>query len=42
MLVLGLGSLGRDAGSQLAGLLEGPLQRPVLIVRPAADMDRAT
>jgi sulfate transport system ATP-binding protein len=40
MLVLGLGSLDRGAGSRLAGLLEGSVPRPVLIVRPAADTDR--
>jgi ABC-type Fe3+/spermidine/putrescine transport system ATPase subunit len=41
MLVLGLGSLERGHGSRLAELLEGAVQRPVLIVRPAADMDQA-
>jgi hypothetical protein len=40
MLVLGLGSLDRGAGSRLAGLLEGSVPRPVLIVRPAAGTDR--
>jgi hypothetical protein len=39
MLVLGLGDLDRLDGRWLADLLEGPIQRPVLIVRHAVDGD---
>jgi sulfate transport system ATP-binding protein len=39
MLVLGLGELDGLDGPWLDDLLEGPNQRPVLIVRPAADAD---
>jgi hypothetical protein len=36
MLVLGVGDLEELDDRRLAGLLEGPVQRPVLIVRPGA------
>ena len=39
MLVLGLGDLDRLDGRWLADLLDGPIQRPVLIVRHAVDGD---
>ena len=39
MLVLGLGDLDQLDGRWLADLLDGPIQRPVLIVRHAVDGD---
>jgi hypothetical protein len=41
MLVLGLDTLDADETARLAGLLEGPRLRPVLLVRPPVGADPA-